>query len=194
MASASRNIVAELNKGEKLNGENYEIWAMKIQYVLEKQEVLTVLDHILTEPEKGTTPKHISDSAAFESWKKKNFIARITLLSSMENDVMREFRQYEVAKEMWLALKQKFGGTSVTKLRQLTIKFDTYKKRPNHNMRQHLREMSNMISELNDADHILTDEQQVQAVIRSLPYTWEHMKVNLTHNEGLKLSTMLSDI
>jgi hypothetical protein len=36
MASASRNIVAELNKGEKLNGENYEIWAMKIQYVLEK--------------------------------------------------------------------------------------------------------------------------------------------------------------
>jgi gag-polypeptide of LTR copia-type len=104
----------------------------------------------------------------------------------MENDVMREFRQYEVAKEMWLALKQKFDGTSVTKLRQLTIKFDTYKKRPNHSMRQHLREMSNMISELKDAGHILTDEQQVQAVIRSLPYIWEHMKVNLTHNERIK--------
>jgi hypothetical protein len=40
---------------------------MKIQYVLEEQEVLTVLDHILTKPEKCTTPKHISDSAAFES-------------------------------------------------------------------------------------------------------------------------------
>jgi gag-polypeptide of LTR copia-type len=99
---------------------------------------------------------------------------------------MREFRQYEVAKEMWLALKQKFGGTFVTKLRQLTIKFDTYKKRSNHSMRQHLWEMSNMISELKDTDHILTDEQQVQAVIRSLPYTWEHMKVHLTHNEGIK--------
>jgi gag-polypeptide of LTR copia-type/Zinc knuckle len=104
----------------------------------------------------------------------------------MENDVMREFRQYEVAKEMWLALNQKFGETSVTKLRQLTIKFDTYKKRPNHCMRQHLREMSNMISELKDANHILTDEQQVQAVICSLPQTWEHMKVNLTHNDGIK--------
>jgi gag-polypeptide of LTR copia-type len=104
----------------------------------------------------------------------------------MENDVMREFRQYEVAKEMWLALKQKFGRTSVTKLRQFTIKFSTYKKCPNHSMRQHLKEMSNMISELKDADHILTNEQQVQAVIRSLPYTWEHMKVNLTHNEGIK--------
>jgi gag-polypeptide of LTR copia-type len=67
---------------------------------------------------------------------------------------------------MWLALKQKFGGTSVIKLRQLTIKFDTYKKRPNHNMHQHLREISNMISELNDDGHILTDEQYVQAMIR----------------------------
>jgi gag-polypeptide of LTR copia-type len=171
---------------KKLNGENYEIWVMKIQYVLEEQDVFTVLDHILTEPKKCTTLKHISDSATFESWKKKNFIARITLLNSMETDVMREFRQYEVAKEMWLALKQKFGGTSVTKLRQLTIKFDTYKKRYNHSMRQHLREMSNMISELKDADHILTDEQQIPAVIRSLLHTWEHMKVNLARNEGIK--------
>jgi hypothetical protein len=67
MTSAYRNIVAELNKSEKLNDENYKIWAMKIQYVLEEQDVLTVLDHILTEPEKYTTLKHISDSAAFES-------------------------------------------------------------------------------------------------------------------------------
>jgi gag-polypeptide of LTR copia-type len=89
----------------------------------------------------------------------------------MKNDVMREFRQYEVAKETWLILKQKFGETFVIKLRQLTIKFDTYKKCPNQSMRQHLREMSNMISELKDADHILTNEQQVQTVIRSLPYT-----------------------
>jgi gag-polypeptide of LTR copia-type len=110
----------------------------------------------------------------------------------MENDVMREFRQYEVSKEMWLALNQKFGETSVTKLRQLTIKFDTYKKRPNHSMRQHLREMSNMISELKDVGHILTDEQQIQSVIRSLPYTWEHMKVNLTHNEGIKTTMHLA--
>ena len=43
-----------------------------------------------------------------------------------------------------------------------------------------------MISELKDAGHILSDEQQVQAVIRSLPHSWEHMKVNLTHNENVK--------
>ena len=36
MATTSKNIVAELNKGEKLNGDNYEIWSLKIQYVLEE--------------------------------------------------------------------------------------------------------------------------------------------------------------
>ena len=26
----------------------------------------------------------------------------------------------------------------------------------------------------------------MQAVIRSLPHSWEHMKVNMTHNENIK--------
>nr|CAD1817218.1 unnamed protein product [Ananas comosus var. bracteatus] len=46
--------------------------------------------------------------------------------------------------------------------------------------------MSNMIRELKSAGHTLTDEQQVQAVIRSLPDSWERMKVNLTHNDSIK--------
>ena len=46
--------------------------------------------------------------------------------------------------------------------------------------------MSNMISELRVAGHDMTDEQQVQSVIRSLPSNWEHMRVNLTHNENIK--------
>ena len=72
---------------------------------------------------------------------------------------MREFRKYEITKDMWFTLFERFGGISITKLRSLTIKFDTYKKRLEHNMKIHLRQMSNMISELKDAGHILTDEQ-----------------------------------
>ena len=37
---ASKGIVADFNKGEKLDGENYNIWHCKIQYVLNEQEVL----------------------------------------------------------------------------------------------------------------------------------------------------------
>ena len=71
---------------------------------------------------------------------------------------MCEFEEYDTAQKIRLALKEKFGGTSATKLRRLTIKFDSYKKRPNNTMRRHLRQMSNMIRELKAVGHTLTDE------------------------------------
>lgn len=83
-------------------------------------------------------------------------------------------------------MREKYGGTSVTRLRQLTSKFDTYKKLPNHNITQHVRIMSTVIRELKLVGHILSNEQQVQASIRSLFYNWEHLKVNLTHNDSIK--------
>ena len=128
MTSATKNIVVELNKGEKLNGENYEIWNMKIQYVLEEQEALEALNQLMEEPEDENTAQHKRDRDVFVAWKKKNSIARITLLSSIENDIMREFNHFENVKEMWEAVAVRFDHTLVTKLRQLTIKFDSYKK------------------------------------------------------------------
>ena len=74
---------------------------------------------------------------------------------------MCAFEEYDTTQKMWLALKEKFGATSATKLRRLTIKFDFYKKLSSNTMRQHLRKMSNMIRELKAAGHTLTDEQQV---------------------------------
>ena len=53
-------------------------------------------------------------------------------------------------------------------------------------MTQHLTVISNMISELRDTGHEMIDEQQLQAVIRSLPSNWEHMHINLTHNDNIK--------
>ena len=55
IVTSSKNIIDELNKGEKLNEYNYEILSLKIQYVLEEQEALKVLNHVLDEPEDGTT-------------------------------------------------------------------------------------------------------------------------------------------
>ena len=86
----------------------------------------------------------------------------------------------------WYILKAKFRGTFITKLKSLTIKFDTYKKHPEHTMKKQLRHMLNMITELKDAGHTLIDEQQVQAIIRSLPHSWEHMKMHLTHNANIR--------
>uniref|UniRef100_A0A2N9H4X0 Integrase catalytic domain-containing protein n=1 Tax=Fagus sylvatica TaxID=28930 RepID=A0A2N9H4X0_FAGSY len=97
-----------------------------------------------------------------------------------------EYETFQNAKDMWDKLKFDFGGTSTTRLRSLVLKFEVYRKDPKHTMTEHLRMMSGMIRDLKAAGNVLIDEQQVQAVIRSLPDSWISMKQIMTHNENIK--------
>ena len=53
-------------------------------------------------------------------------------------------------------------------------------------MRQHFSEMLNMIHELKAGGYDYTDEQQIHEVIHSLAKSWEHMKVNMMHNDNIR--------
>ena len=104
----------------------------------------------------------------------------------MHNDLLSEFEQYAIASEMWQALINKYMMVSSKKLRELNIKFNIYKKKTHHSMKQHMRTMSTMIRELMAIGINLTDEQQVQTVISSFPNSWKNMKANMTHNESVR--------
>uniref|UniRef100_A0A2N9IVG1 CCHC-type domain-containing protein n=1 Tax=Fagus sylvatica TaxID=28930 RepID=A0A2N9IVG1_FAGSY len=104
----------------------------------------------------------------------------------MHDDLIGEYETFQNAKDMWDQLKFDFGGTSTTRLRSLVLKFEVYRKDPKHTMTEHLRMMSGMIRDLKAAGNVLTNEQQVQAVIRSLPDSWISMKQIMTHNENIK--------
>uniref|UniRef100_A0A0D3D3E6 DUF4219 domain-containing protein n=1 Tax=Brassica oleracea var. oleracea TaxID=109376 RepID=A0A0D3D3E6_BRAOL len=157
MSSACKNIIAELNRGEKQDGDNYDIWYRKIHYVLEEQEVKETVSHLMEDHVQGTTSQHERVKEAYTAWKTKNNIARITMISFMNDDLMCEFEEYNTAKGVWEALKEKFCATAATKLRRLNQNFNDYKKLPNHSMRQHLRVMSNMIRELKNAGQTFED-------------------------------------
>ena len=50
---ASKNIVFELTKGDKLNGKNYDVWHKKVQKTLNKHELLDHLTKSITPLEVG---------------------------------------------------------------------------------------------------------------------------------------------
>jgi transposase InsO family protein len=183
---AAKNVVADLTRGDKLTGNNYDIWHRKIQYLLNEQELLETLSSKMTRPEDGNTAQHRRDLEAYQSWFKKDRSTRFTMLSSMHDDLIGEYETFQNAKDTWDQLKFDFGGTSTTRLRSLVLKFEVYCKDPKHTMTEHLRTMSGMIRDLKAARNVLTDEQQVQAVIRSLPNSWISMKQIMTHNENIK--------
>ena len=99
---------------------------------------------------------------------------------------MIKYEVYQIAHEKWQALKEKYGGLSTIKLRELVMKFGSYKMQPNHTIKQHPKEMKRMIRELKTSWHVFTDEQQAEVIIKSLPKSWEPMVLNMTHNESVK--------
>jgi hypothetical protein len=156
---ASKTVVAYLNRGKKLDGENYDIWHRKIQYLLDELEVLETLTNSMEEPEQGNSAQNHKDLKAYQSWCKKDRCAHFTMLSSMHNNLIGEFESYGTTQDMWIALKKKFRGTTVTRLHALTLKFDTFKMQRGDSMQEHLRKMSTMVRELKAAGNNLTDEQ-----------------------------------
>lgn len=61
----------------------------------------------------------------------------------MIDDVIGEYEQLPSTQTIMLHLKDKFEDATITKLRQLTIKFNIYKKWHKHTTKQ--KEMPNMI-------------------------------------------------
>ena len=127
----------------------------------------------MEEPKQGNSAQNRRDLETYQSWRKKDRCARFTMLNSMHNDLIGKFESYGTAQDMWIALKAKFGGTTVTRLHTLTLKFNTFRMQHGDSMQEHLRKMSAMVRELKAAGNNLIDEQQIQAVIRSLPDSWE---------------------
>ncbi|KAK2973132.1 hypothetical protein RJ640_012196, partial [Escallonia rubra] len=159
---ATKNVIADLVKGEKLNGDNYDVWHKKMKFMLNEQELE---EHLSKEMVAPTEAQPLRDHTAYQKWNQKDRSARYTLLSSLQNDLIGQYDELPTCKALWEQIKFSFGGTSTTRLRRLVIKFEEYTKDPKHTMNEHLRVMSNMIGKLRDAGHALTDEQQVRAVI-----------------------------
>ena len=97
--------------------------------------MLETITQPMVEPEQGNTTQHKLDMDTYQSYKRKDRVARILMLSSMRNDIMLHFERHCSAQSVWDAIKIQYEGTSTTRLCQLTLKFDGYKKRQNQMMR-----------------------------------------------------------
>ena len=109
--NGNKAIIVNLNKGEKLNGDNFDIWHRKVTFIIKDQEATEALHTTMKKPQDGDSVQSKRDMEAYEAWKKKNSTARLTLLSSMDNYIMCQYEHYRSAYEMWLALKKDFGGS-----------------------------------------------------------------------------------
>ena len=96
---ASKNIIAELNKGDKLNENNYDIWHKKVQYLLNEQELLDHLTNIMATPEARNMAQYRCYQDAYANWFKRDKSVPFTLLSFMHDDLVGEFEKFPTTKK-----------------------------------------------------------------------------------------------
>lgn len=101
---ASKNIIIDLNKGEKLNEDNYDIWSHKIWYVLEEKNALKGINHVLCLPKQGNTIQHRRDLEAYKAWKMVDSITHRIIISSMVDDLIYECEEFPTANAIWVHL------------------------------------------------------------------------------------------
>ena len=63
--ATTKSIIVDLNQGDKLNEKNYDVWHRKIQYVLERQEMLETITQSMAKLEHGNTAQHRRDMKAY---------------------------------------------------------------------------------------------------------------------------------
>lgn len=185
-----KSVIGLMSKEDTLNDKNYESWSRRARMILVDRDAMETLTEEPVEPLERDPGQSMAEfraaQQAYVDFKRKDNIGRIVLLYHMQNDYMIKYESLPTTKAIWDAVTADLGGTTVTRLRQLQMNFEKFSKRPNVTMRQHLTIMKNMITELAQAGHVMNDEQQVQAVIRSLPKSWENLKVQFVHNDNLR--------
>lgn len=88
---ASRNVIANLTKVEKLDGTNYDIWHRKTQYSLNKIEVLETITNVMGNWKKVTLHNINVMLKLTKARLKKTRCTCFTMLSNIHNDIIGDF-------------------------------------------------------------------------------------------------------
>ena len=83
---------------------------MKVQYLLNKHELLDHLTNNKRPLEAGNSAQLQRDREAYDLWLKRDRSARYTLLACMHDDLIGEFNHCLTAKEMWDHLRLSVEG------------------------------------------------------------------------------------
>lgn len=68
----TKSIVANLNKMNKLNVDNYDLWHHKIHHVLQEKNLIEVFVYVPKDLCQGSNKQSKRDNEACLGWKKKD--------------------------------------------------------------------------------------------------------------------------
>ncbi|GJS69748.1 hypothetical protein Tco_0702589 [Tanacetum coccineum] len=180
-----------------LKKDEYEVWAMKMEYWITNNDMniwkviqngnslkRTGRDHdgmvIILPP--TTADEHIAVQRESK--------ARTTLLQSIPDDHVADFHYMDDARDIWNAVKARFGGNAESKkMRKSMLKqeFSEFRISESEGLHKGYDRMQKILSQLNQLKAKPDDEDINLKFLRGLPLSWSQVALTLKTKGGLEL-------
>ncbi|GJY83847.1 ribonuclease H-like domain-containing protein [Tanacetum coccineum] len=178
-----------LKKGE------YDIWAMKIEHYLAHTDypIWEVIQnrngHVSITTDTSGQIKVLPPRTAEEiAAKKRERKARTTLLMAIPEDHLAKFHKMTDAKEMWDAIKSRFGGNDESKKMQKYIlkqQFEGFSISNTEGLHKGYDRFQSLLSQLEIHGAGVSTEDANQKFLRSLPSAWSQVSLIMRTKPGV---------
>ncbi|GJY27435.1 putative ribonuclease H-like domain-containing protein [Tanacetum coccineum] len=175
-----------------LKMEEYDIWAMEMEHYLEcidnevwkviqngnsKKRILTGKDGIV----RVLSPVTAAEIQAVEKERK----AKNILLMAIPKEHMRRFHGMDDAKEIWEAIRTRFGGNANSKKMQKAVfkqQFEAFKISNSEGLEKGYDRFQQLLSQLEAHGAEVSTEDANHKFLRSLPPAWSNLAMTMRTN------------
>ncbi|GJT57538.1 putative ribonuclease H-like domain-containing protein [Tanacetum coccineum] len=180
-----------------LEKEKYEIWAMKMEYWIQNA------DHNLWRiVQQGNSPKRLGKDAKGNTIvhppvsldehvavQRENKV-RTLLLQALPEDHMPDFHHYDDARDIWMAVKARFGGNEESKKMRKTMlkqQFTEFSVTEEEGLHKGYDRFQKILSQLNQVQARPDNDDINLKFLRALPSSWSQVALALKIRGGLEL-------
>ncbi|EZA56778.1 hypothetical protein X777_03216 [Ooceraea biroi] len=139
---------------DKLEGaQNWLVWKLQIELVLEHHEVFEVVTGELKKPviaDPLTTETQALYNIALKEFKKKDTTARLIIIKGLNEANLQLVNTCSSASEIWEKLLAIYEQSSGQRLDRLLSQFFNYSKSSDENIATHVAKIQSVFHELND--------------------------------------------
>ncbi|XP_075658960.1 uncharacterized protein LOC142628809 [Castanea sativa] len=161
---ASKAVIQELSKVEKLNGANHSVWKFHIYHVLFQDKVKYVID--ISTPTPPPENANCGAKRMYEKHLEDDKTTRNILLTFMEPDIEILFKEYTHAKTMFDAIIEAY-------IQILIERFNGTMMNESDNVIEHVNKMIVIAKELAILGNPIPNKMQVSTILHSLPNSWD---------------------
>ncbi|GJS24472.1 putative ribonuclease H-like domain-containing protein [Tanacetum coccineum] len=178
-----------------LKKEEYETWAMKMEYWIMNTDhnLWNIVLQGNSRKRTGRDPRGnimILPPVTMEEQiaVQREIKARTILLQSLPEDHMADFHHLDDAKDIWLAVKARFGGNEESKkMRKSMLKqeFADFKISESEGLHKGYDRFQKVLSQLNQMQARPDNEDCNMKFLRALPPSWSQVAITLKTKGGL---------